>query len=29
MGKHARMALILTATSCLIAVTIDWVLQEV
>lgn len=29
MGKHARMALILTATSCLVAVTIDWALQEV
>lgn len=29
MGKHARLALILTATACLVAVTIDWALTEV
>lgn len=29
MGKHGRLALILTATACLVAVTIDWAITEV
>jgi len=28
MGRHARIALLLTASSCLLAVMIDWVVEE-
>lgn len=28
MGKHARIALILAAAACLLAVTVDWVISE-
>lgn len=28
MGKHARIALILAAAACLLAVTVDWVVSE-
>lgn len=28
MGKHARIGLLLGATSCLLAVMIDWIIEE-
>jgi hypothetical protein len=28
MGKHARIGLLLGAMSCLVAVMIDWIIQE-
>jgi len=28
MGRHARVALLLAATSCLLAVMVDWVVEE-
>lgn len=28
MGKEARIALILAAAACLMAVTVDWVVEE-
>jgi hypothetical protein len=28
MGRHARVALLLAATSCLLAVMVDWVIEE-
>jgi hypothetical protein len=28
MGRHARIGLLLAATSCLLAVMVDWVIEE-
>jgi len=28
MGKHARMGLLLGASGCLLAVMVDWVIEE-
>jgi hypothetical protein len=28
MGKHARVGLLLGATACLVAVMVDWVIEE-
>jgi len=28
MGKHARMGLLLGASECLLAVMVDWVIEE-
>jgi hypothetical protein len=28
MGKHARIGLLLAAASCLLAVMVDWIIEE-
>ncbi len=28
MGKHARIALLLAASACLLAVMVDWIVEE-